>query len=466
MISLALIFLIFCTSPAINNTCALDSQRIVILILSQGNAFHVAHAELLKKDVERQAIDMGVTSVEVVLSHKLNINGSWTIGPLLPHLSKEYSESEWFFFCLENTVIRLRRLLHLFTTFNTSQNQWLSHALYDKDPTIIHHFAEQSKKFKYPNVASGFAITAPLLKSLAERVYKGEGPSGDFTIDVSYEFATFVFDEGRGVRLKHVPEFCVVSSEDCATYPRFFHPCSESISPENVFIAVKTCHKYHNDRIPVILRTWAKYASNIGFFTNEADKNLSNAYIVPNTDHGHCAKSHSILRIANDLMQKKSFDWLIISDDDTIFSFSRLLRLLTCYNPSEAIALGERYGFRVWNNNYLTGGYDYLTGGAGLALSATLVQRLVQPQICDCPSPSTPDDMYLFGACFPRVGVLPTHSPLFHQARPIDYATAYLASQEPISFHKFWMIDPDKVYEEWFAESDRSFFSKTAHIEL
>lgn len=43
-----------------------------------------------------------------------------------------------------------------------------------------------------------------------------------------------------------------------------------SISSENVYFAVKTCTKYHVERIPVIKRTWAKYAKNIGYFSDAA----------------------------------------------------------------------------------------------------------------------------------------------------------------------------------------------------
>jgi len=30
-----------------------------------------------------------------------------------------------------------------------------------------------------------------------------------------------------------------------------------------------------------------------------------------------------------------------------------------------------------------------------------------------------------------------------------------LASQEPISFHRFWSVDPKAVYNDWFAEVDK-----------
>ena len=42
-------------------------------------------------------------------------------------------------------------------------------------------------------------------------------------------------------------------------------------------------------------------------------------------------------------------------------SIPRLRSLLACYDPSEPVALGERYGFRVTDGR----GYDYLTGGGG-----------------------------------------------------------------------------------------------------
>ena len=42
-------------------------------------------------------------------------------------------------------------------------------------------------------------------------------------------------------------------------------------------------------------------------------------------------------------------------------SVARLRQLLACYNASQPIALGERYGYRA----HTSSGYDYMTGGAG-----------------------------------------------------------------------------------------------------
>ena len=40
------------------------------------------------------------------------------------------------------------------------------------------------------------------------------------------------------------------------------------MTTENIYFAVKTCAKFHTERIPVIKRTWAKYATNIGYFSD------------------------------------------------------------------------------------------------------------------------------------------------------------------------------------------------------
>ena len=59
--------------------------------------------------------------------------------------------------------------------------------------------------------------------------------------------------------------------------------------------------------------------------------------------------------------------WLVITDDDTILSVAKLAKLLNCYDPSNPIILGQRYGFKV-NRGFQ--GYDYPTGtNTGLGIS-------------------------------------------------------------------------------------------------
>ncbi|XP_033230481.1 beta-1,3-glucosyltransferase isoform X2 [Belonocnema kinseyi] len=416
------------------------------------------HAKLLKNDIIRQAELMEKDPPNVIFTHELKIPGSWTFSPLLPYLSSNYSNSKWFIFCLENTAIRLPELIKVLSKYNPKKNLWISHALTDQEYTIRHHFASTKNFLKYPNHASGFAITKKILHELLTKATNFEV---DFSIDPSYEFALAVWDEGKGQNLTHSSEFCIVSSLECATYPKPFHPCGEAVPNKNIYVGVKTCKKFKDDRLSVILKTWTRYAVNIGFYTDEADENLANSYLVPKTDKGHCAKTYEILKHAYTVMKEKKIDWLLIADDDTILSLSRIQKLLSCYNPKDLIALGERYGFRINSD-----GYNYITAGGGLVLSAPLVELIINSKVCKCPYPDIPDDMFLFGDCLKLLQVEIIHSPSFHQARPDDYTPGYLASHEAVSFHSFWNIDPEELYKIWFSEDDRQFFESQTHTEL
>lgn len=52
----------------------------------------------------------------------------------------------------------------------------------------------------------------------------------EFSIDPAYELAKFILEEGPEVRLTHRKEFCVVSSQTCATYPKSYGPCVSIIN--------------------------------------------------------------------------------------------------------------------------------------------------------------------------------------------------------------------------------------------
>ncbi|KAK3531160.1 hypothetical protein QTP70_013256 [Hemibagrus guttatus] len=126
-------------------------------------------------------------------------------------------------------------------------------------------------------------------------------------------------------------------------------------------------------------------------------------------------------------------------------SLPRLQALLSCYDPTEPVFLGERYGYGLGQ-----GGYSYITGGGGMVFSREAVLRLLVSG-CKCYSNDAPDDMVL-GMCFNSLRLPVTHSPLFHQARPEDYARDFLAHQTPISFHKHWNIDPIAVFHNWLID--------------
>lgn len=104
---------------------------------------------------------------------------------------------------------------------------------------------------------------------------------------------------------------------------------------------------------------------------------------------------------------KEALKWRLF-----VSSVARLQELLTCYDSTMPVALGERYGYNIHNKQ----GYNYITGGGGIVLSRVLLDKLSVHEACKCPCISSPDDMFL-GVCIARLGVDITHSSLFHQVR-------------------------------------------------
>uniref|UniRef100_A0A8C3CZC7 Beta-1,3-glucosyltransferase n=1 Tax=Cairina moschata TaxID=8855 RepID=A0A8C3CZC7_CAIMO len=430
-----------------------ELKEIVFVIQSQSNSFHSKRAEDLKRDILKQAADLGKELPRVLLIHEIDRHeGAWTILPLMRDFSIAYGRnSSWIFFCEEDTRIQVVKLLETLGRFDASKEWFLGKALYDEESTIIHHyaFAENPTVFKFPDFAAGWALSIPLVNKLAIKL-KSEPLKSDFTIDLKHEIALYIWQKGDGPHLTPVPEFCTddVNSykvDQCATtFSNFLPLCKEPVKKEDVFVAVKTCRKFHGDRIPVVKQTWEREAALIEYYSDYADSSIPTIDLgVPNTERGHCGKTFAILeRFLNHSSPRTP--WLVIVDDDTLISIFRLRQLLSCYDPNEAVFLGERYGYGLG-----TGGYSYITGGGGMVFSRAAVQKLLASK-CRCYSMDAPDDMVL-GMCFSGLGIPITHSPLFHQARPMDYPKDYLSHQIPISFHKHWNIDPVKVYFTWLA---------------
>ncbi|XP_073651122.1 beta-1,3-glucosyltransferase isoform X4 [Tursiops truncatus] len=351
-----------------------DLKGIAFVIQSQSNSFHAKKAEQLKQSILKQAADLTQEVPRVLLLHQLaQQEGAWTILPLLPHFSVTYSRnSSWIFFCEEETRIQIPQLLQALRRYDPSKEWFLGKALHDEESTIIHHYAfsENPTVFKYPDFAAGWALSIPLVNKLTKRL-KSESLKSDFTIDLKYEIALYIWDRGDGPPLTPVPEFCTDGADSsCATTFHSFLPlCGNPVKKKDIFVAVKTCKKFHGDR-------------------------------------SHCGKTFAILeRFLNHSYDRIA--WLVIVDDDT------LIRMV---------------------------------------FSREAIRRLLASK-CRCYSNDAPDDMVL-GMCFSGLGVPVTHSPLFHQARPVDYPKDYLSHQVPISFHKHWNIDPVKVYFTWLAPSE------------
>ncbi|XP_078259166.1 beta 3-glucosyltransferase a isoform X2 [Rhinoraja longicauda] len=393
----------------------IELNDVVFVIQSQKQSFHANQAAKLRQDILQQAGVFSQYLPTVLLIHELSKHeGAWTIIPIIPDLASTYGKKSWIFFCEEQTRVKIPKLLEVLRRYDKRKEWFLGKALHDEQSTIIHHyaFAEDPVVFKYPDFAAGWSMSLPLVNRLAKQL-RNEKPSSDFTIDLKHEIALFISQRSEGPSLTPVREFCtedVTSSEaaNCATTFHTYLPfCGKLVEKENIFFAVKTCQKFHRERIPIVKKTWEKEVALIEYYSDHVDSSIPTLYLgIPNTERGHCGKTFAILkRFVSKAVPE--VPWLMIVDDDT------LIRMV---------------------------------------FSREAVKRLLH-RGCSCYSDDAPDDMVL-GMCFSGLGIPVTHSPLFHQARPMDYSKDYLKHQVPISFHKHWNIDPVEIYSTWLANED------------
>uniref|UniRef100_A0A182IPQ1 Fringe-like glycosyltransferase domain-containing protein n=1 Tax=Anopheles atroparvus TaxID=41427 RepID=A0A182IPQ1_ANOAO len=419
----------------------------------------------------------------VFLTHELfpDQEGAWAITPILHHirasvLKAAHRTARWLIVCEEQSHVNVSLLAHHLAKEDHREKLFLGYPLYDREATIIHHFAffKNPSSFLYPYLSAGVALTVPLVDHLVDLLADGTAQAlSDFFIDPAHEFALLVWQRGAGNPLQPRRYFCAKAHPGCAVTAAAptaasagddrnrggsptidaFGSTKTPTDVDQIMFAVKTCHKYHQDRIPALKHTWTRHVQHLRYFSDVADPSIPTVVTsVPNSSAGHCAKTLEILQLIGDEIRYnvtlQTVRWVMLVDDDTILSSSALTRFLSCYDPSRDLYLGERYGYHLMGSD---GGYNYVTGGGGIVLSVAILDAL--QQTCECPSPSSPDDMIL-AACLQRLGVRPIHSPLFHQARPTDYPPELLDPRRTVSFHKHWQIDPHQVYNRWFRSLD------------
>merc|ERR1719244_1595146 len=317
---------------------------------------------------------------------------------------------EWVAILNENTDVDLKKLNEAVEKygFEKGDSLFLGRGLKDSESTIIHHF--ESPGLLFPDLESGIFLSRKLVHDLwLQLSIPGHFPPDfptNFNIDPAYEFAKFLAK--TGVKLTHIKEMCAKktsSTKNCITFTRQESICLTSseiqdfkaiLSPDKLYSAVKTCSQFHSSRLPAVQSTWGKYVTP-HYISEVEDPNIPTIHLpyTINTDSGHCNKTIAILHHFLQLDPVPEF--LVMVDDDTILSSSRLASFLACYEGEEKpLLIGQRYGYMVATGE---GGYNYVTGGGGMVLNKLGVEKLLEmPGGCSCPKPDTPDDMHL-GMC-------------------------------------------------------------------
>ncbi|XP_048751884.2 beta-1,3-glucosyltransferase-like [Ostrea edulis] len=434
----------------------LSLRDITFVVISQPNSYHLKRSSEFKEHFKDQTKDLSEKEKpKLYFTHeKWDLIGAFTVLPLLPIFAQELKDSSWIFICEEETRLSLPRLLDVLRKYDPNKEYFLGKALHDREATIIHHFANANNPsaFSFPDFGTGIALSRALFMSVGQR-WPDDSIRSDFTIDPKHELALALQHGNNGASLTDVPELCTFDyTEKCASwFPVKFPDCGPEIPEEDLFVGVKTCEKFHKERVPIVKETWGKDTKNIEYFSEKEDPSIPTIDLgVPNTERGHCGKTMAMLRR---WLQDKKFakvPWFLIADDDTIINLRRLRKLLACYDPKEPVHLGEMYAYAVAKKNW---GYTYITGGGGMVFSREAINRLVTSGESDCSADDSPDDMTL-GMRYKRIDISLVHSPYFHQARPVDYSTDFLAARTPLSFHKHWMSDPRAVYEDLMKEPE------------
>uniref|UniRef100_A0A8B9H058 Beta 3-glucosyltransferase b n=1 Tax=Astyanax mexicanus TaxID=7994 RepID=A0A8B9H058_ASTMX len=378
--------------------------EVVFVIQSQKNSYHTLRAEQRRAHLFHQAQLLKQGLPDVVFLHELSeYGGNWGILPALPLLAEGYCwSSSWIFFLEEETIVDLDRLLQVLSRFTSGR--------VSLELALIFYLA-----CLFDSCATGNII------------------------------ALYIWEEGRGPALINVREFCSElhgspNTNHCASAVNTYIPsCGNPVKKEELFVAVKTCQKFHRDRVPVVKKTWAKDAALLEYYSDAADPAIPTVDLrVPNTGRGHCAKTFSILRrFASGGVTRAP--WLLIVDDDT------LIRNLFHFVMIVIIHRALSYSLRK----------QHVFGFVSMVFSREAVQRMLSSG-CGCYSPDAPDDMVL-GMCLNTLGIPVTHSPQFHQARPDDYSKQLLLRQSPVSFHKHWNINPVAVYQRWLMDTEEPF---------
>uniref|UniRef100_A0A336M264 CSON010663 protein n=1 Tax=Culicoides sonorensis TaxID=179676 RepID=A0A336M264_CULSO len=474
---------------------SLTLDEIIFLVLSQENKYHRGIAESLKQNILKQSLELNLTKPNVYLTHETYRlkRGAWAILPIIRDVDQDLirGNSKWILILEPNCHVNISILLKYLSHEDYEKIQYFGYPLYDKEATITHHFSffQNPSQFKYPLLGAGVAMTVTLWKRLAHELPNATFPS-EFSIDPAHELALFIWNRVNGTRLtpaslyhcSRAPNSILnkkkenIGIKECAVYRKEFKPCTKmkthnGITEEQplvdifnrIIVGVKTCKKFHHERLPIVLNTWGRIVPHLRIFSDMRDEKLGTvATGVPNTEMGHCEKTIKILKLLDtELSYNYSLSgirWVVLVDDDTILSVSALVRHLSCYSPYEDLYLGERYGYFLLNE----AGYNYITGGGGIVLTRSTLRKLATN--CTCPTIHSPDDM-IIATCLSQFNIQATHSSNFHQARPIDYPTAtttHIDKTNIISFHKYWQIDPYDVYEKWFKENDENFLYRNS----
>ncbi|CAF1251146.1 unnamed protein product [Didymodactylos carnosus] len=424
-----------------------DHDDFIILFLSQPHAYLLSQLHDATRLIHSQQHPLTQIfphiKVSIVNSHDYanNVTNWYSIYPLFSTLLTTFNNLKFLFICEVETRVNLVKLVEF--SKSLSRSVFVGHGLINAQQSIIHHYS--IIKDYYPDPSAGILISSDVLALFVERDRQTSySLKIGFIIDTKFELAKMISELTEVKMTDRSDLFCNQRqpSPTCITWNDWItYSCrSSNIRLIHIYFGIKTFYDFHQQRVSLLKRTWLSSLKNVNYnlFSNKKDPSFENILVLndENTLIGHCHKTFSLLNYFNNTINDQQ-KYLVVVDDDTLVSVSRLLSMIQCFmlNDDVPLVLGERYGYST---------YPYPTAGSGMIFNRQAVKLIIEK--CSCPEANTPDDMYI-GICLQQLTIPLIHIKELHQAQTIAYSSDWLKHQKPISFHKFDNIDVEYIYK-------------------
>ncbi|NXG71183.1 MFNG acetylglucosaminyltransferase, partial [Baryphthengus martii] len=178
--------------------------------------------------------------------------------------------------------------------------------------------------------------------------------------------------------------------KDLKVHPLEAYRTDGSLTPGDIFIAVKTTKRFHQSRMELLLDTWISQAREQTYiFTDEEDaaleRRMGNHVIFTNcsAEHSHLALSCK-MAAEFDAFLASGRSWFCHLDDDNYLNLRALMKLLSSYSVTCDVYLGKpslnrpiRAYETLPNNQTKSVHFWFATGGAGFCISRKLASKMV-----------------------------------------------------------------------------------------
>ncbi|KAL4658237.1 beta-1,3-N-acetylglucosaminyltransferase lunatic fringe-like [Arapaima gigas] len=180
-----------------------------------------------------------------------------------------------------------------------------------------------------------------------------------------------------------------VAKADPRAKPATETPPAENITPNDVFIAVKTTKKFHQSRLDLLVHTWiSRNMQQTYIFTDGEDEELKKK-IGDRAINTNCSAAHSRqalsckMAVEYDKFVESGKKWFCHVDDDNYVNTRALVKLLSQYAHTQDIYIGKpsldrpiEATERLGDNKMRPVNFWFATGGAGFCLSRGLALKM------------------------------------------------------------------------------------------